>query len=70
MLAIIRSRTCLEIARLAVLACFAAALSSCATKETALITDPNDKRETALPWNQQQKWEQEGGAAALTQGRR
>jgi len=47
------------------------ALSSCATKETAqLITDPNDKKETALPWNEQQKWEREGEAAALTQGRR
>jgi type IV pilus biogenesis protein CpaD/CtpE len=71
MLALILSRTRLEIARVALLACLAAALASCATKDPApLIADPNATRETALPWNEQQKWEREGEAAALTQGRR
>jgi hypothetical protein len=71
MLAIIRSRAGFKIARLGVLACFTAALASCASNETAqLINDPNDKKETALPWNEQQKWEREGEAAALTQSRR
>jgi hypothetical protein len=71
MLALILSRTRLEIARVALLACVATSLASCATKETALIADPAAKtRETALPWNEQQKWEREGEAAALTQGRR
>jgi len=47
------------------------ALTSCATKDPApLIADPNSTRETALPWNQQQKWEKEGEAAALNQQRR
>ncbi len=44
---------------------------SCATKDPApLIEDPSAKKETALPWNEQQKWEREGEAAALNQQRR
>ena len=47
------------------------AFTSCATKkDTALINDPNDRKETSLPWNEQQKWEREGEAAALNQQRR
>jgi hypothetical protein len=42
-------------------------LSSCASKQTAFIADPNGKKETALPWNEQQKWEREGEAASLNQ---
>ena len=71
MLATIRSRINVKIAVLALLAALALGLSSCATpKETALINDPSDKKETALPWNEQQKWEREGEAAALNQQRR
>jgi hypothetical protein len=54
----------------AVLGSAAIALVSCATKETALIDDPNARKETSLPWNEQQKWEREGEAAALNQQRR
>ena len=51
--------------------CCAFALVSCATKDPApLIADPNAKKETALPWNEQQKWEREGEASALNQQRR
>jgi hypothetical protein len=68
MLATIRNRIHLKIVALALLAL---SLSSCATKkDTAFIRDPNDKKETALPWNEQQKWEREGEAAALNQQRR
>ncbi len=70
MLALILSRAPREIARVTLLAGLAATLGSCATKDTALIADPNATHETALPWNEQQKWEREGEAAALTQGRR
>jgi hypothetical protein len=70
MLALIRNRICLKIAGTLLLASFAAALSSCATKDVALINDPASTRETALPWNEQQKWEKEGEAAALNQNRR
>ena len=54
---------------MAMLACLA--LTSCASKDPGpLIADPNARNETALPWNQQEKWEREGQAAALTQQRR
>jgi predicted ATPase len=57
--------------RVAVLTLLALGFASCATnKETTLITDPDAKKETAIPWNEQQKWEREGEAAALNQQRR
>jgi predicted ATPase len=71
MLATIRSRINVKIASLALLAALALGFSSCATnKQTAFISDPSDKKETALPWNEQQKWEREGQASALNQQRR
>jgi predicted ATPase len=71
MLATIRSRINVKIAILALLAALALGFSSCATnKQTAFISDPSDKKETALPWNEQQKWEREGQASALNQQRR
>jgi hypothetical protein len=71
MLATIRNRISFRIATLALLAMLMLSLSSCATKkDTAFIHDPADKKETALPWNEQQKWEKEGEAAALNQQRR
>lgn len=71
MLATIRNRIHLRVATGALFAAGALGFSSCATKkETAFIHDPSDKKETALPWNEQQKWEREGEAAALNQQRR
>jgi len=67
MLATIRNR---HLRRAVLLACCSLALASCATKDTALIPDPDAKKETALPWNEQQKWEREGEAAAMNQQRR
>lgn len=55
----------------ALLLCFGSVLVSCATKEPApLIADPSANRETALPWNEQKKWEREGQMAGLTEQRR
>ena len=69
MAAAIISRIRFQIAGLAMLGSLA--LTSCASKDPApLITDPSVRNETALPWNQQEKWEREGEAAALTQQRR
>jgi hypothetical protein len=51
--------------------CVAAALASCVSKEPPpLIADPGATRDSALPWNEQQKWEREGEAAAMNQQRR
>jgi predicted ATPase len=71
MLATIRSRINVKIAVLALLVALALGFSSCATKKnTAFINDPSDKKDTALPWNEQQKWEREGQAGMLNQQRR
>jgi hypothetical protein len=72
MLARIPDPTCLKLIRIALVFCVATALASCATKEPPpLIADPGATRETALPWNEQQKWERDGSAAGLnTEGRR
>lgn len=41
-------------------------LASCATKEQPpLVDDPNGKRESTMPWNKQEKWEQ-GNIPGLT----
>ncbi len=48
--------------RFALLALTAATFGACATKqEVALVNDPTATgRESALPWNQQEKWEGQG----------
>jgi hypothetical protein len=71
MLATIRKGNWGRAAACAALVLVAIGVSSCATKEPApLINDPNAKKETALPWNEQKQWEREGEAAALNQQRR
>jgi hypothetical protein len=70
MLATIRKRNFVRVASCAALGLIALGASSCATKQTELITDPSAKNETALPWNEQQKWEREGEAGAMNQQRR
>ena len=58
------------------IALLAAALASCASKKETvqLVNDPSTSgRESALPWNQQEKWEgqgQFGGMAERMQGAR
>lgn len=43
-------------------------LASCATKEAPLINDPTARRgETALPWNEQESWEQSGQMGAMAE---
>jgi hypothetical protein len=70
MLALIPDPVARIFTRGALLICAATALASCAKDQPPLIADPNGARETALPWNEQQKWEREGEAGALIQGRR
>lgn len=49
-------------ARAAFVVLAAVVLSSCAQKEqVTLVSDPSARgRESALPWNQQEKWEGQG----------
>jgi hypothetical protein len=70
MLGIIRNWNGVRFAVCAALGLVALGMNSCAKDQTPLIADPNAKKETALPWNEQQQWEREGEAAALNQQRR
>jgi hypothetical protein len=72
MLALITDSIRSKAIQVALLVCFGSALVSCATKEPGpLIADPSaSNRETALPWNEQKKWEREGQMAGLTEQRR
>ena len=71
MLATTRSWINVKTAAITLVAALALGFSSCASnKQTAFLSDPSDKKETALPWNEQQKWEQAGQAAMLNQQRR
>ncbi|MEY2559913.1 MAG: hypothetical protein QOG51_328 [Verrucomicrobiota bacterium] len=70
MLALIPDLFGRKLTHIALLICAATALASCTKDQPPLIADPAGTRETALPWNEQQKWEREGEAGALIQGRR
>jgi hypothetical protein len=56
----------------ALLLAMAITLAGCATQDTArLVDDPDDHRDSALPWNKQEKWESAGGQlAGMTDDRR
>ena len=63
MLARIRNSISFRAANVALLALAAGALASCASKkeQVQLVNDPSvSGRESALPWNQQEKWEGQG----------
>jgi hypothetical protein len=52
------------------LCAFAVALTSCATqKNTALVQDPDDHHDSAIPWNKQEPWEKGGQFAGMTDRR-
>jgi hypothetical protein len=52
------------------LCAFAVALTSCATqKNTALVQDPDDHHDSAMPWNKQEPWEKGGQFAGMTDRR-
>ena len=52
------------------LCAFVVGMTSCATqKETALVNDPNDRHDSMMPWNKQEKWETQGQFAGMTDRR-
>jgi hypothetical protein len=71
MLARIFDSTFAKFLKIASLVLAVTALVSCAKNDPPLIADPAGTRETALPWNEQAKWERDGSASGVnTQGRR
>jgi len=52
------------------LCAFVVGMSSCATqKETALVNDPDNRHDSQIPWNKQEKWETTGQFAGMTDRR-
>jgi hypothetical protein len=52
------------------LCAFVVTITSCATQhETALVNDPDDHHDSAMPWNKQEKWETGGQFQAMTDRR-
>ena len=60
MLAAISDRTVLRIAKAALVVVFAWGLGACATKPEPQLVSSGTDRESSLPWNEQQKWENTG----------
>ena len=71
MLAQISNPSWIKFSRCTLFASVGLLLASCANDPPPLIADPNGARDSSLPWNQQQKWEQGGQAGEInTEGRR
>jgi hypothetical protein len=52
------------------LCAFMVAITSCATqKETALVNDPDNRHDSMIPWNKQERWETTGQFAGMTDRR-
>ena len=52
------------------LCAFVITMTSCATQhDTALVKDPDDRHDSAIPWNKQEPWESGGQFANMTDRR-
>lgn len=51
------------------LCAFVVALTSCASKETALVSDPDDHGGSQMPWNKPEPWENGQQFQAMTDRR-
>jgi hypothetical protein len=60
MLAAIRNQTAIRAAKFVLLLGGATILASCATKQEPQLVSDGAGRESALPWNKQEKWEGQG----------
>jgi hypothetical protein len=48
------------VSRLLLVVCLGGGLGACATQKQEPLISDNTGRESAIPWNQQQKWENQG----------
>ena len=67
MLAATRNLSVLRAAKCALLVAVAAAFASCATKEKPPLVSTGTEAESSLPWNQQQKWENQGQLSGMAE---
>jgi hypothetical protein len=67
MLAQIRNSRWFGRVNLAVLVAGSFSLVSCATKQEPTLVSDNVGRESAIPWNEQQRWENTGELGAMAE---
>ena len=67
MVAAIRNRSVVRTAKLALLAAFVCGLSACATKDPAPLVSTGTEAESTLPWNKQEKWENQGQLSGMAE---
>lgn len=65
MLAQIRDSRWFRIVNLALLVGAGLSLASCATKQEPQLVSSGAERESALPWNKQERWENTGQLGAM-----
>jgi hypothetical protein len=65
MLAQISNSRCFRITNLVLLVGAGLSLASCATKQEPQLVSTGTERESALPWNKQEKWENTGQLGAM-----
>jgi hypothetical protein len=65
MLAQIRNSRCFRVINLALLVTAGLSLASCATKQEPQLVSTGGQRESALPWNKQERWENTGQLGAM-----
>ena len=67
MLAQIRNSRCFRGINLALLVAGSFTLVSCASKQDQPLVSDNVGRESSIPWNEQQKWENTGQLGAMAE---
>ena len=65
MLVQIRNSLCFRAINLALLVSAGLSLASCATKEEPQLVSTGSERESALPWNKQERWENTGQLGSM-----
>ena len=54
-------------AKLALVVAFAFGFAACATKEQPQLVSSGTERESSLPWNKQEKWENQGQLGGMAE---
>jgi hypothetical protein len=67
MVAAIRNRSVRSTLKFVLLAAFVSGFTACATKEKPPLVSTGNEPESALPWNKQEKWENQGQLSGMAE---
>ena len=67
MVAATSNRFALRTVKVALLAAFVCGLTACATKQETQLVSTGSEKESTLPWNQQEKWENQGQLSGMAE---